>query len=194
MLALAAPALRRFGIREVAVPVLRRLNIATEETTSLYLRIGTDRVCIDGVESPHPLRRVVALGERIPLRAGGASGRVILAFSKPDQQEKSGEDQSMKRIRSEGYCIAIGDRTPGVAALSAPIFDAAGVYGSITVAGPAERWTKARMIEFSGEIVAAGRAISSALGGEYPNLPITVDSDTDLRLALPGTSQHGRRH
>jgi IclR family transcriptional regulator, acetate operon repressor len=175
LLALSAPTVRRFSIDQGAGPILEHLRDRSGETATLHVRIGSDRVCTGGVESTHALRRVVPLGERLPLAVGGASGRAIAAFLSPTAMTPGEEAStaSSRRWRREvlanGYYAGVDDRTDGVAGISAPIFNREGVYGSITVAGPKQRWTLNRMVAFAPEMLEAARQITERLGGTSPD-------------------------
>lgn len=184
LLALSSPAVRRFGVHQIVGPILQQLRDQSGETATMHVRIGGDRVCTGGVESAHLLRRVVPLGERLPLDAGGASGRVIRAFLPlPSSdishgRELSGRGTSTEEKRHQiianGYFAGIDDRTDGVAGLSAPIFSSQGIYGSVTIAGPGDRWTMARMKAFAPELIGGARRITAALGGTFPAVVTTT--------------------
>src|SRR3954463_2061196 len=79
LLGLGAAALRRSDLRVGARPYLERLRDATGETVTLHVRVADDFVCVDGVESPFPIRRAMPLGETLPLHLG-STGKAILAF------------------------------------------------------------------------------------------------------------------
>jgi DNA-binding IclR family transcriptional regulator len=175
LVAFAAAALNRSELRTTADHLLRLCTL-TGETTSLHLRVGTERICIDGAESPQPVRRVLSIGERVPLYLS-PTGKVILAFLAPADAQPAlaaaraaGIDMpaleaTLARIRTERYMAAIGDRTPGVAAVSVPLSDRNGnPVASLTIAGPGDRWTMARMLEFLPQLKAAAALISPRFG------------------------------
>jgi DNA-binding IclR family transcriptional regulator len=174
--ALAATVSARNDLRVAAAPQLDELQAHTGETVSLHLRVGLRRVCVDGRESGHPLRRVVPLGESLPLCAG-PSGKVVLAQLPEDQilavfdaagvaqEDRDAVRTDLERARAQGYLHTDSDRTLGIRAVSAPIFDASGVVGSVTVAGPSERWGTASASQAAPRISAAAAAISKNLGG-----------------------------
>jgi IclR family KDG regulon transcriptional repressor len=162
-------------IRAIAASHLTKLRDRSGETATLHLRVGKRRVCIDGKESNEPVRRVVPIGETLPLYLG-PSGKVILAFlSDPTlasiiaEAKKSGSDTAVLRkqledIRNLGYALTESDRTHGVRALCAPIFDARGPIGSITVAGPSDRWTLEGAQKMVSTVLESAHSISSAMG------------------------------
>jgi DNA-binding IclR family transcriptional regulator len=175
MFGLAAAVGARNTIRGVAAPHLTALRDASGETSSLHLLAGGQRVCVDGAESPHPLRRVVPLGESIPLHTG-PSGKVILAHLELAARDRiheaaglSGAERRalelvLAEVRRTRVMQTENDRTHGIRAVSAPIFGARGVVASITVAGPADRWTREAATAMQGAVLDAASAISSRLG------------------------------
>lgn len=172
LIALGSSSLRRSDLQQVAAPRLAELRDATEETATLHVRVGDQRVCIGGVESRHDVRRVTPLGEQLGVHEG-PTGKVVLAFLAPHEAAgilqragvaADGLEPLLERIRRDGYMVAVGDRTPGVGAISVPVFDGGGVRGSISVAGPAERWGIERMTAFAPELLAVAREVSAAIG------------------------------
>jgi len=172
---MAAAVSARSNLRRLAAPHLAELRDVTGETSSLHLLVADRRVCVDGAESPHPVRRVVPLGESIPVHVG-PSGKVLLAHLDPagceriyattgvgdDEREKL--ERTISQVRMDGFLHTEGDRTNGVRAVSAPIFDGHGVVASITVAGPSERWSAASAHVVEQAVKDAAAAISSKLG------------------------------
>ena len=53
-------------------------NYLVRCSTSLYVRDWGSRICIDRVESEQLLRRVITVGERLPL-PNGATGKVLMS-------------------------------------------------------------------------------------------------------------------
>ena len=175
-IALGAAALNRWELKANAAAHLRRLCEVTGETSSLHLRVGDERICVAGVESSHPVRRVLTIGERVPLHAS-PTGKVILAF--PDENDAKGPlaearvagsdvqvtERRFARIREQRHMIGVGDRTPGVGAVSVPLFEQDGTpVASLTIAGPADRWTPSRMEECLPLLRAAAEQICIAPG------------------------------
>lgn len=60
----------------LAKPYLRRLQQIFNETASIYVAEGDNRICLDHVESTHSLRRVIPMGESLPIYKG-AAGKVL---------------------------------------------------------------------------------------------------------------------
>ena len=173
LLSLSVAAMRSSDLPETAGPHLKSLRDETGETASLHLRVGRQRVCVAGAESRHELCRVLSVGESLPLCVG-PSGKVMLAFL-PDREIRSlitpaacGDHDELLRqlesIRARGAMAVIGDRTPGVGALSVPVFRAGTPVASISVAGPADRWDLDAMARGEPRIRAVAERLSAALG------------------------------
>lgn len=175
LVALAARMLRQMDVRSLARPVMERLRAESRETVSLHVRFGMNRLCVEGIDSPHTLRRVAPIGEILPLHQG-PSGKVIVAFLPPGDAVEVRQaaaqagvdlarlDAQIAHIRAHRYLAVAGDRVPGVGGLSTPIFDARGVLAALTMAGPAERWSPERMEAFAPRLVDEAAQISAALG------------------------------
>lgn len=180
LVAVAALVLNKIDVRRIARPMLEELGRLTQETISLHVRSGFKRVCIDAVASPQPISRVVAVGETVPLYAG-PSGKAILAYADESDREqlllqaiaenavtRHDLEATLARVREHGYLASVGDRTPEVGGLSGPVFNAEGILGSITISGPAERWTQTKMDVHATSLVSACARLSSSLGHLAP--------------------------
>ncbi|HKO27964.1 MAG TPA: IclR family transcriptional regulator [Solirubrobacteraceae bacterium] len=173
LLGLSAAAMHRFDFLSLVMPILGQLRDETGETASVHVRVGNERICLAGQESLQPVRRVLPLGQATRLWVGPAS-KVILAFA-ADSRELMAEaaaagsdvvhlESQLEAIRRDGEMIGVGDRTPGVGAIAVPLHRANGAFGSVSVAGPAERWTPDRMREFAARIHTSAREIAGILG------------------------------
>jgi DNA-binding IclR family transcriptional regulator len=179
LVSLGAIVTRKADLPTAARPHLDALRDESGETVSLHIRAGDERVCVAGAESRHVVQRVLTIGEPVALWEGPAS-KVILAFLTGDDRaavlrgaQAAGHPahrfaDQLDAAARDGWLIAVGDRTPGVGAVCAAVFDPAGVAGSIAVAGPAERWSPARMRAFSGRLRTACAEISAEIGGSFP--------------------------
>ena len=74
--------------------------------------------------------------------------------------ESAAEKPLLDQIRRDGYCAAIGDRTPELAGVSAPVFHRSGaIAASLTLTMASSRYD-ARHIP---HVVLAAQAISSQM-------------------------------
>ena len=81
------------GLREKAYEYLVKIRDQIYESASLYVRDGASRICIDRVESKQLLRRVITVGERLPL-PNGATGKVLMSGM---------EDRELMELLGEDY-------------------------------------------------------------------------------------------
>jgi DNA-binding IclR family transcriptional regulator len=136
-----------FSLERVVLPVLRTLVAATGESAAYHVRHGDARLCLYRVDSPHPIRDHIRPGDLLPLDRG-AGGRVLVAFTDQLPKRMSSVDRALlTAIRARGYYSGVGDRQPGVAGVSAPVFKRASgeLAGAITITMPAERFDPAHV-------------------------------------------------
>jgi IclR family KDG regulon transcriptional repressor len=168
-------------LRSVARPYMEELTAKTLETTFLSIADDLYSVIIEKVESPQNIRLYEPLGARIPLHRG-ASRKVLLAYL-PDgtidrlqsagllapKTESTVTDPKALRgqlaaIRARGYAHSSGENTPGAGAIAVPLRDWNNdVVASLSLAAPIDR-LRSRLPEFRTMVIAAGRAVSAALG------------------------------
>ena len=145
--------LASFSLEAAVMPVLRELVRKTRESGVYHVRQGDGRLCLYRVESPQPIRNHVEVGDLVPLDRG-AGGRVLSAFS-------GAKGAIYDRIRKEGFAALVGDRSPDLAGISAPVFKAGGeLAAAVTLTMPSSRYKK----EYIEPVRAAARAISEQLG------------------------------
>ncbi len=149
---------RSFSMEGVVLPALRQLVERTGESAAFHVRQGTRRVCLYRVDSPHPVRDHIQVGDLLPLDRG-AGGQVLMAFS-------GAEGERYAQIRREGLVMLVGDRVPELAGISAPVFSASGeLAGAVTLTMPANRYDPAH----GQQVRLAARQITTELGGAAPN-------------------------
>lgn len=169
-------------IRNLALDHLRKLHSLTQETISLYLLDGKDRVCVERMESPHNVRITSRIGLRLPLYAGSA-GKAMLAFLPEAQREeiisstplmplteKTIVDpdylrRELAHIREVGYAVSRGEWQIDASGVAAPIFDANHFpTAAVTISGPAQRFTDEAFAEYIEIIQPVAAQISRELG------------------------------
>ncbi len=162
---LLGPGLWRFGQNAVdevgmmsalAGPILGQLREFTEETITLNIRMGLDRVCIVEHQSPLPLLYKTGIGSRIRLQVG-ASGKTLLAFTPEPQREKlvralcTGETpaadgtalrRALDEIHKCGWAVSAGERLAGAAGIAVPVQVPEHQVMALSVLGPESRMTE----------------------------------------------------
>ena len=147
----------RLEVHRAAGDALRELSAATDETATLSIRVGDERIYVTQVNARRGPQVVVQLGRPFPLHAG-ASSRAFLAFVGDDEQrryltqtlrpvtERTLVDASLLRAelrsaRSAGRAASSGEIYPDTVAVAAPVFAGDGnIAGVISVCGPSERF------------------------------------------------------
>jgi IclR family acetate operon transcriptional repressor len=164
----------------LAAPVLQGLASLSGETCALYVRQGFDRLLVQHVESPRPLRHSTPIGERVPLHLG-ASGQILCCGMPEDLLEQylesvapaqlaSGKVLSKKELlarchkaRLRGYAIAVDERFDGISAVAAPVMhNVRGVVAAINVAGPSSRMAE-KLEQLSIDVRHAAHDVSEML-------------------------------
>jgi DNA-binding IclR family transcriptional regulator len=178
---------------------LRRVWQLTRETLGVHVRAGGNRVGIEELESPQPIKYSAGLGQR-SLHAG-AAGRILLAFLPPDERRQvlngmrlvrftdatitnlSDLEKHLEGDRRRGYSMSFGEGIPGVAAVSVPVFDSTGkVVASVSVLGPRARLSPAVL-----------RRYARILREEIPVIPSSVLSTPTGDRAATSALQFSRQ-
>jgi len=173
-------------IRTVALPYLQEMHASTQETISLYVLDGKDRVCIERLESPQNVRIVARLGRRLPLYAGSA-GKVFLAFLPQRRSDEilastdlipltsktiislSSLRGELEKIRQQGYSVSRGEWLLDASGVAAPIFDQYGeVTAVLTISGPGQRFTDEVIGRYAQVVTRQALVISRSLGFRQP--------------------------
>ena len=144
LVALGRAAAAQQPLAERARPVVAALAEATGESVQLFVREGDRRRCLVAVESAHGLRWIVPEGALLPLDVG-SSGRLL-----------AGRDS----VGEAGWLESVGEREPGVASVSAPVYDAEHrMVAALAVSGPIERIGREPGARFGADVVAAARRL-----------------------------------
>lgn len=177
----------RYPITRQALPPMQDLMSLTQETVHLNVIDGEERICIEHVESAQQLKAGMPLGHRSPLYAG-ASSKCLLAFSPPEfihnylQQvnlvaltentltDPSALRDEIERIRRRGYASSLGERTPGLGSLSAPVLGHHGlVLAALSLAIPEIRYrNRDHRITCLDRLRQTAAQLSQAMGYGHP--------------------------
>jgi len=172
----------QMDVREYALPVMQELAKKTQESIDLNIIIDDKRVSIEKIESPHDIRKIIQLGQSLPLYAGG-SGKALLAFLPDSDIERIIKEEKikklgpktildynelkkhLKKIKKDGYAASFEERIAGSASIAAPIFDYSGkVIASLSISGPISRFTNMRANHFITLIKDSTKKISILMG------------------------------
>ena len=182
LLRLADVRRRQGNVHSFALPVMRELRNALNETVVLSVRTGDGRVHIDVIESMQPVRRTADIGVQAPLYVGAAS-KVLLAGMDDSEIEaylfrtplKAFQHttitnaealwREIRLIRRRGYAESKGELISGGGALAAPIRDYSGrTVAVIDILTPESRYTSEHRETCVRLLLAGVRRVSERLG------------------------------
>ncbi len=151
---------RSNSLTSIARQFMEELATRTKETSHINIVEEKHRLCIDTIESPQTLKAGMPMGHRSPLYAG-ASAKCLLAFLSTEEIENYIETTEIEpltdntinntkdlkkelvKIKNQGFAKSLGERTPGLGSLSAPVFDNQGcVVASLSLAIPEIRFSQ----------------------------------------------------
>ncbi|MGH1569551.1 IclR family transcriptional regulator [Methylobacterium sp. P31] len=172
----------QFNLRAICAPVLERLAAETGDTSFLFVRSGSDAVCLSRVQGAYPIQTpVVPIGSRQPLGVS-AGGLALLSCLPEDDKTRvlkeigaqlhnygSLDVQELRRLcaeaRSVGYAHIAGRAVPGVSALGLPIRNPRGnAVAAITVATTQARMTDKRVADLLPMLRRASEQIAQLIG------------------------------
>jgi DNA-binding IclR family transcriptional regulator len=170
-LEMAFGALQDRDVISVALPYLEELRDRLGETAALALKVGKRYTYVSQVPCRHEYRVTPVLGHHYPLH-WAATGKAILAYLPPDEVDaclvlvpgsrstpRTVVDPDLLRtqldeIRRAGYAASFGERSPGAAAVAAPIRNRKReAHASACIVGPESRMQP-------GDIPALGAAVA----------------------------------
>ncbi|HKP17911.1 MAG TPA: IclR family transcriptional regulator [Gaiellaceae bacterium] len=168
-------------ISDLVRSALTRLWQETEETVTVHVSAGNDRICIEELPSPLPLRYTASIGASSPLVIGSA-GRVLLAFMPEDVAERLIQSsppvsypdgtlvdhdelrRRVERTRRRGWATSSGERVPDASAVSVPVRGAHGTVAALSVLGPSARFPEGRFPALLAALRRAADEIEHAAG------------------------------
>jgi len=174
LLQMAFLALEHNDLRRLAAPYLQELCNRYRENVTLAKLDVADVVYLEVIESTQRVKLAASPGQRLPAFCV-ASGKAILAFL-PDDHVKRVLEYGMPKYtqntitsseayfkdilqtRERGFAISEQEFEEGINAIAAPICNQP--IASISVAGPAYRLTRERMLEISPDLLRTAKDIA----------------------------------
>jgi DNA-binding IclR family transcriptional regulator len=169
------------GLRQIAHPIMRDLALATGETVILTVYHNREVICIDKVETNHPVRLKYDLGMRTRPHAG-ASSKVLMAFLPDEEAQAIIRDSGLPklctntitdpdelraeliRIRERGYARSCEETDEGAWGVAAPIYDWEGdVVAALGIAGPTSRYNDEAVRQYVTHCCQAAEQVSALL-------------------------------
>jgi len=166
----------------LAEPAMSKLLEKTRETVSLHVRVGSERICVAELPSPHQIRYSAEVGTLVPLYIG-AAGKVLLAqldraalarmlgalelapITDDTIHDRGELEAAVEKTREDGYAQSLGERVASAAAISVPIDLDSHFGASLSLLGPADRFTEEVRLGRLADLLAAAKEIAAAAGG-----------------------------
>jgi DNA-binding IclR family transcriptional regulator len=182
VLTLSQAYLRNLNLVKVGQPIVSDMFEKTGEFSAFGIPKNIDYVIICAESLPLPLAHSLQIGERGPMFCS-ATGKAILAFMPPDQRDSILARSELRAftaatktdpvairaeletIRATGIAFAREENLPGIIAMGAPVYNAAGtVIGAVSVATPVSRFTTQHQHIVESALKAASADFSGKLG------------------------------
>jgi IclR family acetate operon transcriptional repressor len=181
-------------LHDAAHSLMTKLRDEVDETIGLHELLPTgERAVVEQAESRQELRRTYTdIGVPLPL-PHAAPGKVILSVLPLEQQDRllnrpiepvtplTVTDPDVVRLelaqaRRAGWLASRSERSPGICAVAAAIFDHTGaVIGALSLSAPELRMDDARVEDLGERIKAAAWQISETLGATRAAVEVTVE-------------------
>jgi IclR family transcriptional regulator, KDG regulon repressor len=172
---------RNMRIRDIALPILEKLRMATGESANLATLDHNDVVYVEHVDSNQTLRTFTQVGNRAPLYCT-CVGKVFLAsmnleergFLKNESFSRFTDntladleelEKELSVIKREGVAVDNGEMDIGVRCIASPVKDSGGkVIAAISISGPYTRLNTKRVEELKPLVRSYGLELSKSLG------------------------------
>lgn len=180
---MAGVALGQISVRAAAMPHIERLVADVNETIAVAVRRGQEAVTVAHLPSPHPIRHVVWIGRRMPLRAA-AAGRVLLAamhsrgedwralVGSPDDDRPEWEATlaaDLSAIVKRGYGEESDGFEIGTSTIAAPVLDHTGAAtAAISISGPSARFDSEARDRAAPLLIETANNVATDLGVRLP--------------------------
>lgn len=184
-------------LREAALPFMTELRDEFDETIGLHeLLQSGQRIVAAQVESHQELRRTYTdIGVPIRLAYGGPGKAILCALPAEERArhlaepiepitdtttvDPAGIERELGEARARGYAESHGQRTVGICAVAAPVFDhTQRVVGAIGASVPAVRMSAERMAEMGRRVREVAWQLSTTLGATAEGVHATVPDIT----------------
>lgn len=182
LMSLGERARRQFDLPDLAMPHMKALSEATQETVHLGILDGHDVVYLAKIEGSRGLQMASYVGLRSSAQTT-AMGKVLIADLPRDEWESKIVDlpprtersivaqadyvRELHAVAEQGYALDREENEVGVRCVAAPIRDASGrAIAAISLSGAAAYISKERQIELAPAVRACAHAVSAKLGAE----------------------------
>lgn len=181
----ASAAQRGLNVIDAARRGMERLRDESDETVTLHMREGLQRICVASAPSRQVISARSEPGQVFVLQSGAPSkilmawddevinrvlerGLVQLAPNTVTDPDKFLRELEM--VRERGYARSSEENAAGVASVCVPVRDSAGrVIAALCVGGPVSRTTPKWLEQHRKQVEDVARAVSAAMGWRDPD-------------------------
>jgi len=168
-------------LQQIALPLMERLSDKTGETVILSSLRKQEGVCLEKVEGHHALRVSHERGATFPLHAG-ASGKVLLAYLDPKEQDEIIKRVGLTKfskttitnphllkdelasIKEQGFAKSDGEVIQGTYGIGAPIFSPSrNAIAALSISAPSYRLEGKKRKRTIQLVVTAAKEITNVL-------------------------------
>ncbi len=178
---LGSAVLAKLDLRRHAQQQMEALMARTGESVHLSVLDGAEVVYVHKVDSANPVRAYTQIGGRAPAHCV-ATGKVQLAFGATSILERMSTQlepftertivepeaflREMRKTREQGFALNRAEWRDNVWGIAAPVMDSRGsVIAALGISGPAERFRKSVLPDWTQAVVATAAHVSESLGG-----------------------------
>lgn len=178
--------LRRSGVIERSLPVMRELMEQARETSNLGIEQNSNVMFISQIETLETNRAFFPPGTMSPMYASGI-GKALLSqysdtrldtflkthqlvgFTNKTKSTAAALRDDLIEARERGWAYDDEEKTTGMRCVAAPILNTFGkAIAGISVSGPTHRMSEARVNDIGALVCAAAGQVSRSLGAQRP--------------------------
>jgi len=168
------------GVRQIALPFMRKLNEKYRETIDLAILDKDEVLFLDVIQSPQRVKLASSMGQRLPAFST-ASGKAILAWIPESEALRILQStntsfrpnavptseaflEDLRATRQRGYSVDCEGLETGIHAVGVPLFRADGKpIASLAIAGPAFRLECGKLQSIGEELVELAKELNNML-------------------------------
>ena len=181
-LPLAYAFLMNDSLSRAALPIMQQVALNSQETVTMYVRAGMERVVVQRVEGRTPFAHTLPVGQRLPLLLGApglvlaaamqAADRYALLEHHPEVVLANGQrldrpalEARLDEVAQQGYAVSRSERIQQIFAVAAPVRTSdQSVKATISITAHERRITPEQVETLVEEVMRAARAIGEASG------------------------------
>ena len=176
------PEIAHSALVNFAIGEMKNLSKLTDETVSLHIRIGTQRICLEELPSSQVIKFMAGKGNSAPIYTG-AAGKILLQalpeselavllkniklvpFGPNTITDITNLKKELKKVKKQGYALSFSERVPDSAAVAALVRNYI-IPVALSVIGPETR-ILSKMDLIKTELTASAAGVSEKIEGLY---------------------------